>query len=155
MKKLFLIAVLVLSVVAGILFVDTTPRVPLAVGVSGVKNLPAGQIEISLWATNRTRHSFYGWVYCQRKSGGVRRTPDPDNEMPVTTVFTRPDGDWLNNVRLSQQSEPVILLVKYDRLLTPRETWCNAVATKLGLRPFFKPKSSKIITTALIEIPAR
>ena len=70
MKKRLLIVLLLLGVVAGVFFVDTTPSAPLAVGVVAVTNLPTNGTGIFIWVTNRAANAYYLQARLQTLSGG-------------------------------------------------------------------------------------
>ena len=155
MKKLLLLAVLVLGVVAGIFFVDTTPRVPLAVGIVGVTNLPASGTDVSIWVTNRAAKAYYLQATLQTLSSGEWVDccfPDYLERVDSLLEAREVRKEFMGGYK---GSSPLRIRIRYSARHSMFRAAMDQLRDSLGFQLRLDPPKSEQLITDSILFPAR
>jgi hypothetical protein len=152
MKKLLFIAVLVLSVVAGVFFAGTRSSAPLSAGILVATNDEMGCRIVCFRVTNHTSKPYYFFTYPQALSNGAWSTSLADREIFGGSRGLGPRTNTEQTVGTYQQSGLVRLQIAYATLKTPRQNKINGALRKFGLRPLFNDRIRKEVTTPPINL---
>jgi hypothetical protein len=123
-----LIGGIVLGVAAGLFFMYTTPRVPLAIGVAGVTNRQPVGLAIQILVTNRTTRPLRFEASALALSAG---TWCDDYRCGEGIVEAQ---DFTGHLVQTHETPAVVRFrFGYWKIKTRREVWFDAIRKKIGL----------------------
>ena len=155
MKRLFLIAVLVLGMTAVVFIVlNTTPRLPLAMGVTKVENRDIGGLVIYLQVTNLSSRPWrFGLMALMESDGSWSDVGASNFGLDFANVEPRATAPEM--IKTHEKPAVVRFRIEYWSRKTAREKWTDRLLEKIGLHPRPEDWHSQIMVTEPVVLPPR
>ena len=155
MKELLLVVLILLGVVLALFFVDTTPRVPLAVSIAGTTNVAGGGVDIYFTVSNKTAQVCIFWTYPQALSDAVWFTSVEDRAAFGGTKGLVAHANSEQIIYTCRNATVTRLQIRYQLVETPRQKMINDFFEKFHFGRFYDHRPVYELTTPPFDLPPR
>ncbi len=155
MKRLFAIALLLLFLVFGFVFLRGNIGSPLRLGVVGFTNINSGSQSIQILLTNDSAGHFIFGARVQSFSDPEMRQLESDTRYRSSGQILAPRSITPHLIDTFQNAGVIRLRIPYRRVPSNFQNFLNRCLMRFGMIPVFKPSELMEIVSEPILLPQR